>query len=211
MSRNVEAHQKKKAHAADVNRSVFAGFLQNRSSSTSTNPNPLACPDDITCSHPCGGLTSERYPQISIYLMRSQAVGGGARPRKDIVHQLFGEDVKWGDLNERQKLRVERTEAIEFQWLNFREQGFVLSATCLKNSSSKDPAQSCSECSNLLKNKVFKNTLQWKLPKEENLRYTPLAYHTKMSGEQYTKMVGVHDIVRKVTNVRWLVYLFEVI
>jgi len=117
------------------------------------------------------------------------------------VHQLFGEEKKWGDLNEHQWLRVECTEATEFCWLNFREQGLILSTTCLKTLSTEDTAQPCSECSNLLKNKVFKNALQRKLPNEENLRSTQLAHRAKMSCEQYAKMVGVYDIVQKATDV----------
>ena len=163
------------------------------------NPSPPAHPDSVT--HPCSGLTSEWNPNISVYLMWSQVAGGGAWPCSDIVCQLFGEETKWGDLSEHQQLRVERIEATEFCWLNFREQGFILSMTCLKTSLTEDPAQPCRECLNLLKNKVFKNALRQKLPKEENLQYTPLVYCARMTGEQYTKMVGMYNIVQKATDV----------
>lgn len=198
---------KENAHVVNANRNILTSFLQHQNSPAPTSRNTLTGPNIIACPNPCGGLTCEQHSQISVYLMRSQAAGGGARPRKDIVHELFGEDVKWGDLNKRQQLRVERVEAIEFQWLNFREQGFVLSTRCLKTSLSGNSVGPCDECSNLLKNKVFKNALQRRLPKEENLRYTPLAYRAKLTGEQYTKMVGVYDIVQKATNVRCLLYL----
>jgi len=193
---------KKNAHTLNIDRSILTNFLQRQGPSTSTNCNPSARPDGI--AHPCCGLTPEHDPRISVYLMRSQAAGGGSRPRQDIVNQLFGGEMKWADLNRRQQLRVERIEATEFCWLNFREQGLILSTMCLKTLLTEDPTQPCGECSNLLKNKVFKNALRRKLPKEENLRYTPLTYRAKMTGEQYTKMVGVYDIVRKATTVRWL-------
>lgn len=186
---------KKNAHTVNIDRSVLSSFLQRPH--TSTDPDP---PDDAL--HACPGLTPERNPEISVYLTRSQAPGGGARPRRDIVHQLFGEERKWGDLDERQQLRVEHVEATEFRWLNFRERGLILSATCLKTLLTEDPVQPCSECSKLLKNKVFKNALRRKLPDEQNLRYTPSTYRAKMTGEQYTKMVGVHDIVQKTADVR---------
>lgn len=191
---------KKNAHVTNINRSVLTNFLQRQPSGTPTDPSTSSRPNSIM--HPCCGLTPEQNSQISVYLMRSQAIGGGARPRRDIVRQLFGEEMKWGDLNKHQQLRVERIEATEFRWLNFREQGFILSATCLKTLSSEDPQQPCSECSDLTRNKVFKNALRRKLPKEENLRYTPSAYRAKMTGEQYAKMVGVYEIVQKATTVR---------
>ena len=200
---------KKNAHIVNANRSILTNFFQQQHPGVSMNPTLSAHSDNIT--HPCCGLTPECSPQILVYLTRSQAAGGGARPRKDIIHQLFGVETKWTDLNEHQQLRVERIEATEFRWLNFREQGFILSATCLKTLSTKDPTQPCSECSKLLKNKVFKNALQRKLPKDENLRYTPLAYRAKMTGEQYAKTVGVYDIVQKATMVCQSHCPFEII
>jgi len=93
---------KKNAHTINVDRSVLTNFLQRPC--PPADPNPPAHADSV--ARHCPGLTPELNPKISVYLVRSQAAGGGARPRRDIVHQLFGEEKKWGDLNERQWLRV---------------------------------------------------------------------------------------------------------
>ena len=190
---------KKNSHIVGVDRSVLSNFLQHQSSSTSPGPNPSTHSNSET--RLCPGLTPEHDTRISDYLLRSQAAGGGAQPRKDIVQELFGEGAKWSNLDEREQKRVEHREVREFRWLNFSQQDFVISTTCLKTVSAEDPANSCSECLNLLKLKVFKNALRRKLPNDENLRYTPLAYRAKMTGEQYTKMIGAHEIIRNVTNV----------
>ena len=114
-----------------------------------------------------------------------------------------------GDLDKDEFARVCRIEANEFQWLNFREQGFVRTAECLKKSSSRwEPASPCDVCVAVSKDSIFRNALSRKLPKDENLKFTPHGHRAKLAGDRYAKMVGVYDIVRKASDVSCSLFNF---
>jgi len=188
---------KKRAHIANTDKKCFTDFVTGSapgsSAVQSNNPRP-----DITL--PCPGLTPEYDPRIGTYLARSQAAGGGSRPRHVISQEMFGKAL--GDLDKDELSVVCRTEATEFQWLNFREQKLIHSSACLKKIPPRqDPTLPCSQCMVVVKNQIFKNALHRPLPKPENLKFTPQAHRATLTGEQYAKTVGVYDLVCKASNV----------
>ena len=160
---------KKRAHIANTDKKCLTDFIAGDapgpSTSRATGPHPEI---DL----PCPGLTPERDSRIPTYLTRSQAAGGGSRPRHTISRELFAKPL--GDLDKDEFAGILQLEAAEFRWLNFREQQFVRASACLKKSPSRrEPAEPCNACVTVSKDPIFKNALARKFPKEENLKFVP--------------------------------------
>lgn len=189
---------KKRAPAANVDKGCLARFLNREMPASPANR--VAPPSYPTL--PCPGLTPERDERIWTYLVRSQAAGGGSRPRHVIAQELYKKT--FGDLRSAQQMRVLRKEATEFRWINYREQRLILSASCLKESPShQEPAEPCGECIAISKCRIFKNALNRDLPKQENLKFTPRIHRAETSSGQFAKMVGMHEIFQKATAVSY--------
>ena len=196
-TRTCTGPSKKRAHVANTDRKCFADFVSGNIPTPSTSRQTER---HLDVNIPCPGLTPKQDSKIATYLTRSQAAGGGSRPRHIISQEQFAKPL--GDLDKEELAKVCRLEATKFRWLNFREQGFIRATTCLKKSpSQKEPAMPCSACIGVSKDSIFKNALCRKLPKDENLKFTPRAHRAKLTGDQYAKMVGVYDIVHKASNV----------
>jgi len=58
-----------------------------------------------------------------------------------------------------------------------------------------------SACMAVSKDPIFKNALSRKLLKDENLKFTPRGHRAKLTRDQYAKVVGVYDLVRKASDV----------
>jgi hypothetical protein len=194
----------KRVHIANTDKKCLANFVAGNLPSPAPSKTTHSRPD---VNLPCPGLTPEYDPRIATYLTRSQAAGGGSRPRHIISQEEFTKSLT--NLDKDELARVRRLEAAEFRWLNFREQQFVCATTCSKKSASqREPTVPCGACVAVSKDPIFKNALGRKLPKDENLKFTPRGHRAKLTGEQYTKMVGVYDLVHKASNVSrfWLVH-----
>ena len=190
---------KTKVHVANMDRNCLANFITRNApaqlGSQATHPHP-------DTNLPCPGLTSGYDPRIATYLTRSQAAGGGSRPRHVISQALFKKLL--GDLDEDKLTKVHQLEVSEFRWLNFREQGIVSSRLCSKKSpSQQEPISPCSECMAVFKDPIFKNALARKLPEDKNLKFTPRGHRANLTGNQYAKTVGVYDLVRKASDVSY--------
>jgi len=192
---------KNRIHITNVDRSSFKNFT-NTSSPLPAGPSHVVTvsPDAENATLPCPGLTPEYEPNILTYLAQTQTMGGGARPRNTIAEAIY--KMKWVSLQERQRDRVLRTEAMEFRWINWKEQGFITSTTCLKESpSAREPAQPCGNCQVLFNIKIFKNALRHPLPKQENLKFIPITYCANIAGEQLAKTVGAYEIIQRAAKV----------
>lgn len=202
---------KKRLHVGNTDRKCFNNLVTGNAACVSTGQVAQPCLDPIPpapsyTTLPCPGLTPMHDKRIVIYLTRSQAAGGGSKPRHKIAQEEFAKPLV--DLNKTELGRVGHLEAVGFRWLNFREQLFVRAADCLKTSPSRqEPAVPCSACISISKDPVFKNALSRKLPKDEHLKFTPHAHRAKLTSDQYTKMVGVYDLVQRALHVRWFQFV----
>ena len=192
---------KKHAPTVNIDKSCLARFLNHKTPTPSVSH--TSPPSNVAL--PCPGLTPEHNERIWTYLVRSQAVGGGSWPHHIIAQELFRKTFK--DLRPAQQRKVLRVEATEFRWINYREQQFILSASCLKASPSQhEPAEPCSKCVALSRCRIFKNALNRDLPKQENLKFTPHIHHAQTSSGQCAKMVGIHEIFQKATTVSYCLF-----
>lgn len=198
---------KNRVHIANVDRSCFKNFTKTSSPLPADSSRVAAVsPDAQNTTQPCPGLTPEYESNILIYLARTQTMGGGARPRNAIAEALF--NTKWVSLQKRQRDKVLHTEATEFRWINWKEQGFITSVTCLKEiPSAQEPAQPCGNCRALLNIKIFRNALRRPLPKQENLKFIPVTYRANIAGEQLAKTVGAYEIIQRAAKVGLFSYL----
>ena len=121
------------------------------------------------------------FPRFADDLIRSHAAGGGSRPRHIISQEQFAKPL--GELDNDELARVLQLEATEYRWLNFRGKQIVRASACLQKSPSwREPAEPCNACVMVSKDPVFKNAIVRKIPKEENLKFTPRQHRAKPTG-----------------------------
>lgn len=190
---------KKRLHAGNTNRKCFNNLVAKNALRSPTSRVTQLHPSH-NAPLPCPGLTFNYDKKIETYLTRSQAAGGGSKPRHVISQEEFGKGL--GDLDQDELERVCQLEAFGFRWLNFREQRFIRAALCLKESPSRQqPATPCSACVSISKDPVFKNALNRKLPDDKNLRFTPHGHRATLTAIQYAKTIGIYDLVNRASNV----------
>lgn len=195
---------KKHLHVGNTDRKCFNSLITGKAAPALTGQvaqprlDPVPVPSHT--APPCPGLTPVHDQRIAKYLTRSQAAGGGSKPRHKIAQEEFAKPL--ADLSETELARVCRLEVIGFRWLNFREQEFICAADCLKTSPSRqEPAVPCSACVSISKDPIFNNALSRKLPKDEHLKFTPRGYRAKSTADQYAKIVGIYDLIQRASHV----------
>jgi len=81
-------------------------------------------------SLPCPGLDEAEYPQVSKYLGRTGALGGGAPSVTVISQELFGKAFK--NLSTLRKEQVQTAQKHDWVWRNDTNSGKVYSLSCSK-------------------------------------------------------------------------------
>ncbi|KAF9481696.1 hypothetical protein BDN70DRAFT_991713 [Pholiota conissans] len=142
------------------------------------------------------GITDADNPRVSQYLRRTPLQGGGGRSLPDIsmaVHKKLFSALK----QKKQRQRVLDTQAHEWKWKNDHGNLRVFSTSCQHNVLNTSPSRllPCSDCTLLLKNKVFKNALQRPTPNDDNFKYTNLRFRGDLLGKIYARTIGVKAIL----------------
>ena len=145
---------------------------------------------------PCPGLTEEVYPQISGYLNRTGAQGGGAPSITTISLQLYGK--KFSHLSSTQKTQVRLAQSNEWNWENHLEEGHIFSTECTGQAiigCNVDDVSACVHCHALLGHKGFKNALRVPMPPDKHYKYLNYAYRNKTLANLYFQCVDLWPLM----------------
>ncbi len=149
---------------------------------------------------PCGGITKDHDERVPQYLRRPVAAGGGARSRKTIAEEEFGQ--AYSQLSQGQKTSVDTIRQHNYTWRNDRSNVRIFSTSCRKSmycpqdldSSSRVPPL-CNDCSDLLRSKAFKNALRVPLKSDENLKFTNKTYIPESEAKIYARCKGLRSLI----------------
>lgn len=138
---------------------------------------------------PCPGLSSlSSDHQVTSYLQRTGAKGGGHRPRFKIIAELIPEyrqgshDIKGTKLSKEQTKMVNIAEQNEYKWRNDHDHRRLFSTECTRiarfepGDASFDSPMPCSECESLRHNRVFRQALSRTAGEALNERCVPMRY-----------------------------------
>ena len=152
---------------------------------------------------PCGGITPAHDPRVSHYLERSGAVGRGSVSLAKLVQELYpSQGLKFRDLSPEDQESVRLKQLHRQTWKNVRSNGMfaVFSRVCLTIVEDRRRALSehplCEQCDEVFNSKTFKNTLNVKMPEDENMKYVNKVYRNVTLGKLYAKTAGLQALVK---------------
>ena len=151
---------------------------------------------------PCLGLGKEQDERIDTYISRVIAEGAGSRSDADVTKTLFGDGIKYSELDETSKRFVAAAQVHSQKWRISRTLGTIFSSNCEEKVDVVGKTQSsvCSECLRLLKLDTFKKALRVQPPPLENLKYTPHRRRNAATslGINLAKIEGVSGLLERV-------------
>ena len=157
----------------------------------------------VSAERPCLGLGKEQDERITTYLSRVLAEGAGSCSDKNATAALFGDGVKYSELDECSKRYVAAAQVHMQKWKISHTLGVVFSADCKGKlvATTKSTSSACDQCLSLLKLDVFKKALAVKPPPLKNLKYTTHRCRTAATslGINLAKIEGVSDLLEKVS------------
>jgi hypothetical protein len=142
---------------------------------------------------PCPGLRETDHPEISKYLKRSPARGGGAPSLDTIASQRWKK--KFSKLSPAQQQKTWSSQRAQLRWYNDAEFGRVFSSACMKLSHPSKPQKPCDQCSALLDDKGFHQALSVPIPAPENVRFTPKHWIDTKAIELWGDIHGIRPLV----------------
>lgn len=156
----------------------------------------------------CPGLnpanvSSEQRAQIIHYMARTPASGGGA-PSLDVITGIIFPERSYSDLDERERNEVRATQSQQQRWHIYSDNQKIYSTLCTKKVRIRTgtiPVPACFECTNLFKDKSFKNTLGKPIPKAGNTKFTPKHWIDRSAVEKYGRMSGLGSLLDEYTKV----------
>ncbi|TFY50718.1 hypothetical protein EVJ58_g10921 [Rhodofomes roseus] len=150
-------------------------------------------------SVPCGGITKFHAPNVVQYLRRTGAHGGGARSKTVIADELYGRP--FGELNDAQRLVVDRQQRQEQRWRNDHIRQAIFAVDCkrtiprhlLKDNSVENAICVC--CSSVNNWKRTKTALRVPAPDPEHYKYLNYQYRNTNLGHLYARTAGLQDLL----------------
>ncbi len=159
-------------------------------------PQPSKLADAVTTStRPCPGITDLDCPDISRYLMRSAANGGGGRSIHVVAKEMFRK--AFSSLRSSSKDEVLAAQLHSHTWRNDHQHLRIYSTVCKKVVASRTPQRPlpCDECVSVMRSKTFKTTMRKKTPLPKNQIYTNKKYQNPVVGEIYSRHIGLKEII----------------
>lgn len=154
---------------------------------------------------PCLGLGEGQDERVKMYISRVIAEGAGSRSDTNITASLFGEGIKYSELDGTSKRFVAAAQVHSQKWKISHTLGVVFSANCKGEVVTKDHTRSsvCDQCLGLLKLDVFKKALRTQPPPLENMKFTPHRRRNAATnlGINLAKIEGVSTLLEKVNYV----------
>ena len=160
-------------------------------------------PKEKAIKYPCPGLSDADDDCISKYLGQTQVLWAGSVLLQKIVEEIHGRDVRYVDLDEAERKRVEDEHEHRQTRRNIHERRKVYAIDCQKVVSKPHEDKRvllCSKCAAVLRSKKFKNSLQRDAPIEKNTIYVPNKFRNTQIGQIYARCRGLQGIVEKAVS-----------
>ncbi|KAF7967018.1 hypothetical protein HWV62_36215, partial [Athelia sp. TMB] len=145
---------------------------------------------------PCPGLQPLDDSRIATYLECSGASGGGARSITAISKQRFQKMFK--KLTSRRKEEVIDAQVHEYRWKNDHKRTRIYSSACLQEVvtlSEAERALPCPKCTELLRDRHFKQALKKLRPDDEHCAYINERWRPpRKVAELYGRVHGLQEI-----------------
>ena len=148
----------------------------------------------------CCGIGKEHHDRIPIYLSRALTNGAGSRSESAITTMLFGNNIKYSQLDEKSRNDVLAMQVKLRSWTICRELQVVYSTKCL-NCINTGSLTTCNECLALLKLDTLKKALRMEPPSLETAKFTPRHQYNGLRdlGISYAKIKGLARLLEDVS------------
>ena len=170
---------------------------------TLIKPDPPSIPFTSN-ERPCLGLRKDQDERINTYISRVISEGAGSRSDTYATRMLFGDGVKYSELDNTAKRYVAAAQVHLQKWKISHTLGAVFSAECKGKVIVTDETQSsaCDQCLGLLKLDIFRKALSVQPPPLESLKFTPHRHRNAASslGINLAKIEGVSNLLEKVSR-----------
>ena len=150
----------------------------------------------------CRGISKEHNDRIAVYISRALTDGAGSRSESSITTMLFGNDVKFSQLDETSRNNVFAAQVKLRSWTICRELQVVYSTKC-RNFVNPEASKTCDRCLALLKLDVFKKALRMEPPSAKTAKFTPHRQYNGLRdlGINYAKIKGLSGLLDDVSTV----------
>ena len=165
------------------------------------NPGPAPSPRVLEPKvQACRGIGEEHNNRIPVYISRALADGAGSRSESAITTMLFGDDIKYSQLDEKSRDDVLVMQVKLRSWTICRELRVVYSTKCQTFISSRT-STTCNECTALLRLDTFKKALRMEPPPLETAKFTPHRQYNGIRdlGISYAKIKGLAGLLDNVS------------
>lgn len=151
----------------------------------------------------CRGIGEEHNNRIPVYISRALTDGAGSRSESAITTMLFGDNVKYSQLDEKSRNDVLVMQVKLRSWTICRELRVVYSTKCCNFiSPASGTSATCNECLALLKLETFKKALRMEPPPPETAKFTPRRQYNSIRdlGINYAKIKGLAGLLDDVSS-----------
>jgi len=179
---------------------VVGGRRSKTSIKNDASLTPLSVPEPKLQG--CRGIGKVHNDRIPIYISRALIDGAGSRSESAITTMLFGNGVKYSNLDEKSRNEVLVVQVKLRSWTICRELRVVYSTKCRNFVNPGGPA-TCDECLALLKLDTFKKSLRMEPAPLEMAKFTPRRQYNGMRdlGISYAKIKGLVGLLDDVSAV----------
>ena len=150
----------------------------------------------------CRGIGEEHHDRIPVYISRALTDGAGSRSESAITTMLFGDDIKYSQLDAESRNDVLVAQVKLRSWTICRELRVVYSTKC-QNFISSGSSTTCDECLAVLKLDTFKKALRMEPPPLATAKFTPRRQYSgaRDLGISYAKIKGLTGLLDDVSMV----------
>jgi hypothetical protein len=149
----------------------------------------------------CRGVGKEHNDRIPVYIARTLTDGAGSRSETAITAMLFGDGIKYLQLDEKSQNAVLVTQVKLRSWTISRELRAVYSTKC-HNFTKPGTSTTCGECLALLRLDTFKKALRMDPPPLKTAKFTPHQQYNGLKdlGISLAKIKGLAGLLDDVSG-----------
>jgi hypothetical protein len=155
-------------------------------------------------SQPCRGISDVHNPLVSTYISRTVVEGAGSISLQKATKMVYGENIKYSELTDDQKMTVNTTQSHLRSWSINRELRVVFSTKCAKFvEQDRSPKTICSNCEKVVSSDAFKRALRVKPATLEKMKFIPAKYRGPLEdlGAKFASTRGLSDLLRDVSSI----------